>query len=40
MIADDFKPFTLLFWQADLELRVNIDNLSTIHADQVMMGCG
>jgi hypothetical protein len=38
MVADDFESFLFHFWQVDLEPRVNIDNLSAVNADEMMVG--
>jgi hypothetical protein len=38
MVADDFKPFLLHFWQVDLEPGVNIYDPSTVRTDEVMVG--
>jgi hypothetical protein len=38
MVPDDFESFLFNFWQVDLKPGVNIDDLSAVHTDEVMVG--
>jgi hypothetical protein len=38
MIADDFESFLFHFRQVDSEPGVNIDDLSAVHTDEMMVG--
>jgi hypothetical protein len=38
MVADDFESFLFHLWQVDFEPGVNIDDLSTVRTDEVMVG--
>jgi len=38
MVAEDFKTFLFRLWQLDPEAALDVNDPSTIHANEMMMG--